>query len=188
MFAQFSGAVQSVSDVATHSERVLLARIARRDEAALKTLYDLYYPRLARFLLRVTRDPSIVIEIINDVFFVVWNKASEFRGDSSLSTWIFSIAYRRGARLFSRMRPTEVLQDGDLTQCDHAESEGLRRDLDKALERVSPEQRAVIELTYYFGYSYSEIGEILGCPENTVKTRMFHARRALRSVMEPNRK
>jgi len=170
--------------MATHSELALLARVGRRDEAALKTLYDLYYPRLARFLLRITRDPSTVIEIINDVFLVVWNTASEFRGDSSVSTWIFSIAYRKGARTLSRTRPTEVLHDERLTQCDHADSEGVRRDLDKALERVSPQQRAVIELTYYFGYTYSEIGQILGCPENTVKTRMFHARRALRNVME----
>jgi RNA polymerase sigma-70 factor, ECF subfamily len=175
---------QTFSRMATHSDRALLARIGRHDEAALKTLYELYYPRLARFLLRVTRDPSVVIEIINDVFFVIWNTASDFRGDSSVSTWIFSIAYRKGARTFSRTRPTEVLRDEDLTQSDHADSEGVRRDLDKALECLSPEQRAVVELTYYFGYSYSEIGQILGCPENTVKTRMFHARRALRSVME----
>lgn len=168
----------------THSERALLARIGRRDEAALKMLYDLYYARLARFLLRITRDASIVVEIINDVFLVIWNTASEFRGDSSVSTWIFSIAYRKGARTLRRRRPTEVLRDADLTQSDHADSEGVRRDLDRALERVSPEQRAVIELTYYFGYSYSEIGQILGCPENTVKTRMFHARRTLRSVLE----
>jgi RNA polymerase sigma-70 factor (ECF subfamily) len=168
----------------THSERELLARIERRDEAALRMLYDLYYPRLARFLLRITREPSLVVEIINDVFFVVWNKASEFRGDSSVSTWIFSIAYRKGARRLARTKPTEGLHEEDLTQGDHADSEGVRRDLDRALESVSPEQRAVVELTYYFGYSYAEIGQILGCPENTVKTRMYHARRALRSVME----
>ncbi len=170
--------------MSAHFERALLARIACRDEVALKALYDLYYPRLARFLLRVTRDPNTVIEIINDVFLVVWNKAAEFRGDASVSTWILSIAYRKGARTVARTKPTEMLHDEHLAHDDASELASLRRDLDKALARISPEQRAVVELAYFFGYSYSEIGEILGCPENTVKTRMFHARRVLRALME----
>jgi RNA polymerase sigma-70 factor, ECF subfamily len=169
-----------------HYEHELLTRIANHDEAALKLLYDLYYPRLARFLVRIVGNSHDVVEIINDVFFVVWNKAAEFRGEASVSTWILSIAYRKGARLLARTRPTIGLDDTDVSDPngDHALETAVDRDLQRALARISPEQRAVVELTYYFGYSYSEIGAIMGCPENTVKTRMFHARRTLRALME----
>lgn len=52
------------------------------------------------------------------------------------------------------------------------------------MTKLSPEHSAVVELSYYFGYSYMEIADILACPENTVKTRMFYARRMLRSLLE----
>jgi RNA polymerase sigma-70 factor (ECF subfamily) len=57
------------------------------------------------------------------------------------------------------------------------------RTLTHALATLSPEQRAVVELTYYHAYSYQEIAEITGCPVNTVKTRMFHARRRLAQLL-----
>ena len=53
----------------------------------------------------------------------------------------------------------------------------------QGLEKLPPEQRAVVELTYFHGHSYQEIGEIVGCPVNTVKTRMFHARAKLRKLL-----
>jgi RNA polymerase sigma-70 factor (ECF subfamily) len=166
-----------------HFEHELLRRIAHRDAAALKTLYDLYYARLARFLARVVGNANDAVEIINDVFLVVWNGAAAFRGDSSVSTWIFSIAYRKGLRLLARRKPTLQLEDGADPNGDHANGTALDRDIQRALARISPNQRSVVELTYYFGYSYSEIAKIMGCPENTVKTRMFYARRALRALM-----
>ena len=60
----------------------------------------------------------------------------------------------------------------------------LQQSLDQALQRLRPNHRSVVELTYRFGYSYSEIAEIVGCPVNTVKTRMFHARAQLRKILE----
>ncbi|MEM9209338.1 MAG: RNA polymerase sigma factor, partial [Pseudomonadota bacterium] len=53
-----------------------------------------------------------------------------------------------------------------------------------ALSRLSPEHRLVIELSYFQGNSYQEIAAIAGCPENTVKTRVFHARRRLQNIMQ----
>ncbi len=59
----------------------------------------------------------------------------------------------------------------------------LARVLAKAIGALSPEQRAVVELTFYRGFSYREVAEIVGCPVNTVKTRMFHARRRLSQLL-----
>ena len=63
---------------------------------------------------------------------------------------------------------------------DDAELEDL---LARALRKLPPEQRAVVELTYFYGFSYLEIAEIVSCPVNTVKTRMFHARRKLQPLL-----
>ena len=163
-------------------EQQLLRRIAQGDEGALERLYLDYYPRLARFVLRVTRDADLACEIINDVFMVIWRSAGQFRGESTVSTWILGIAYRRALKGVGRYRPPPV-PPGD-AETPHEEQQSRRLDIDSSLARLSHEQRATVELAYYFGYSYREIAEIMRCPENTVKTRMFHARRALRSLLE----
>ena len=163
-------------------EEELLKRIARGDQAALERLYGDYYPRLCRFVLRITRDVELAREIINDVFMVIWRSARQFRGDSAVSTWILGIAYRRALKSTSRSRSTPAPAVHADPPSDEAEARRL--DLDGGLARLSAEQRATVELAYYFGYSYREIAEIMGCPENTVKTRMFHARRTLKSLLE----
>ncbi len=163
-------------------EQELLQRIAGGDQAALEQLYGEYYPRLARFILRVTRDVELAREVINDVFLVVWRTAHRFRGDSSVSTWILGIAYRRALKSARRLPRLAELADDEPASGDALEDSRL--DIDSSLARLSHEQRATVELAYYFGYSYKEIAEVMDCPENTVKTRMFHARRTLKSLLE----
>lgn len=163
------------------TDHELLERIVDGDEDALAVLYRRYYRRLARFILRITGDVDLVTEVINDVFLVVWEKSGGFRGDASLSTWILGIAYRKALKALSKVRPWEPLTEASGSSHD---SGVVRLELDSSLARLSPEHRAVMELVYFFGYSYREIGEILQCPENTVKTRMYHARRALKSILE----
>ncbi len=165
--------------ITVSEERQLLTRIAAEDRAALSALYRLYFHRLERFVGRIAADRSMVEDIINEVFFVIWQKAGSFQGRSSPSTWILGIAYRKALKAVAREQRFAPLDPG-LSSGERAESLAEQRDLERLLGRLSPEQRAVMELTYFFGYSYREIGEILECPENTVKTRMFHARRSLR--------
>lgn len=164
------------------TEVELLDAVAEGKERALRELYDRYYPRLARFLVRMTQDDGLIAEIINDTFFVVWQKAAGFRGDSSPSTWIIGICYRKAMKALARQRPVEPLAAAEAATA----PESLENELiiGRAVARLRPKQRAIVILTYQFGYSYREIGEIVDCPENTVKTRMHHARKALKKLLE----
>ncbi len=167
-------------------EVALLVRIAAHDSAALKELYLLYHRRLARFLTRLTSRFEVAEEIINDTFWVVWQRAGDFRGASLVSTWILGIAYRRALKALQRLRPTPTVDEdasGEPSEEPWQQAE-LSEWLSVALARLPLEQRTVLELAYTVGHSCQEIAAIMECPVNTVKTRMFHARRKLRILLE----
>jgi len=165
-------------------ELALLRGIAAREVAAMTELYHLYHRRLARFLMRLTSRYELAEEIINDTFWVVWQRAGDFRGASRVSTWILGIAYRRALKTLQRQRPVvssdEVAEEPADEPWQRAE---LREWLGVALERLPLEQRMVLELSYHVGHSCEEIAQIMQCPVNTVKTRMFHGRRKLKSLL-----
>jgi RNA polymerase sigma-70 factor (ECF subfamily) len=169
----------------------LLRRVAAGDRKAFETLYHLYYRRVFAYLFKVTRRGELVEEVLNDVMFAVWTSAARFDGRSRLSTWIFGIAYHKALKALARQGRTAGEEGGreeeEPAPGDGPESLLTRREvastLGKALGALSPEQRAVVELTYYHELSYGEIAEIVGCPVNTVKTRMFHARRRLKEML-----
>ena len=171
-------------------DELLLERIAARDRAAFQELYHRYYQRLFGYVFKLTRRPELVEEAVNDTLLGVWQGAGSFHGRSRPSTWILGIAHRQALKALYRQRRVE--RDVEVTFEPREPEEGpesllarreLRGELGCALAQLPAEQRAVVELTYYQGCSYAEIGEILGCPVNTVKTRMFHARRRLRALL-----
>jgi RNA polymerase sigma-70 factor (ECF subfamily) len=166
----------------------LLARVAAGDRQAFRELYLGYHRRLARFLMRITRRYDLAEEIINDTLWIVWRKAGEFRGQSKVSTWIMGIAYRRALKALRHLNAGNVVlnpleESSALTSEDPQREADLRQWVDRALGQLPSEQRLVVELTYYQGLSCQEVGEIMECPVNTVKTRMFHARRKLRTLL-----
>lgn len=170
-------------------ELVLVERIAQGDRRAFEALYRCYFPRLRRFLERVTRRPQIVEEILNDTMLVVWRKAHTYNAHSKVSTWIFAIALRKALKALKRMdepiedeRSTDPITLWSVPERNMQQTE-LRASLTHALAFLSAEHRTVVELTYYEGYAYREIAEIMGCPVDTVKTRMFHARRKLKALL-----
>ena len=166
-------------------DRALLERIAQRDGAAMQELYHAYHRRLARFLMRLTSRYELAEEVINDTFIVVWQRAADFRGASQVSTWIFGIAYRRALKTLRSLRPLPPgLELEEEAHEEPAKQIELREWLGAALERLPAEQRMVVELAYHIGHSCEEIATIMDCPVNTVKTRMFHARRKLRALLE----
>jgi len=163
----------------------LIRAIAQEDRGAMAHLYDIYYPRLHRFLAGMLQDLELVPEVINDVMMIVWQKAAGFRMQSQVSTWIFGIAYRRALdSIRKHKRYREVLDEAPKeAPIDGSLNESLAfRDLNVFMKALTPEQMAVAKLTFEFGYSYPEIAEILQIPVNTVKTRMFHARKTMQKA------
>jgi RNA polymerase sigma-70 factor, ECF subfamily len=169
-------------------ESELMARVARRDRRAFEELYNLYHRRLARFLTRLTHRYELAEEIINDTFWVVWRRAPDFRGDSQPSTWIMGIAYRKARNAFrsaARTRARERLEGPVVLPAadEPVRAAELRDWLGHALERLPVEQRMAVELCYELGFSCEEIAQIMSCPVNTVKTRLFHARAKLQKLL-----
>jgi RNA polymerase sigma-70 factor (ECF subfamily) len=169
-------------------ERALLERISQGDRDAFRDLYLRYHRRLARFLSRVTRGREDAEEVINDTLWIVWQRAGEFRNASRVSTWIMGIAYRRALKLIRRAATHAriVALDGgepEAVAVDALELADRQQLLERALATLPVEQRLVLEFTYYLDHSCEEIAEIMECPVNTVKTRMFHARRKLRTIL-----
>lgn len=166
----------------------MLERIAvDRDRVAFDEFYALYYPRLERFIRRTIHGDHDVQEIINETLYVVWERALTFNRTSKPSTWVFGIAFRKIRSSLSRRRVQPV---GDSVAVEEAGDGGawfgqLEVDdwLEYALARLTPEHRAVVELVYHQGLHYREIAEILDCPVDTVKTRMFYARVRLKEAL-----
>ena len=168
----------------------LLQRVAIKDKVAFERLYARFYPLLTRYLTRVVRRPEMVEEVVNDTLFVVWEKAEQFQGRSKVSTWITGIAYLKGIKALDKLKVQPEAQAEAIHEADDIEESrdliarlGLDEWLSHGLDRISVEQRSVVELTYFSGYSYQEIADIMDCPVNTVKTRMFHARRRLAKLL-----
>jgi RNA polymerase sigma-70 factor (ECF subfamily) len=174
---------------AAETELDLLARVRAGDRSAFEELYRSYHPRLTRFLQTLMRRPTLVEEVLNDTMMVLWDRPDSFHGASKLSTWLFSIAYRKAMK--GLRKQDEALEDRDWERrvspdarpdesTDHAR---VHRLLLEAMTELSPAHRAVVDLTYFHELGYREIAAILDCPVDTVKTRMFHARRHLRKQL-----
>lgn len=167
------------------SERRLLARIAVRDRDALSRLYLAYHGRLFKFVYRLSGSYTIAEELVNDTMMTVWQKADSFRGASKVSTWIFGIAWRQTMRRLSRNKLRFVDFD-DLDTLPATGQTNVDREnwIQRGLQALPPDQRTTVILVFYLGLTYRETAEITDCPVNTVKTRMFHARKKLKKLLD----
>ncbi len=171
-------------------DALLMQRIVRRDVAAFEQLYRAMHGRLSRFVTNMVRQPQTVEEVVNDTMLVVWTKPESFAGTSKLSTWIFGIAYRKALKALARH--DEPVDDSHLSSLadTHHGPEALARhhllghSIGTAMAALMPIHRAVVELAYVHDMGYREIAEIMECPVDTVKTRMFHARRKLQRSLQ----
>ncbi len=173
-------------EVTVVEDRELLTLIAqKRDKEALKELYDRYRHPLGGFLRRKLYQDKLVDEVYNDVMMTLWQKADTFRGDSKVSTWIFGIAYRTClSHSRKETKHTSGSVDYELEEVGGDEESGAVESLRAAITELSADHRTVIEMAYFYGHSIAEISQMIDCPLNTVKTRLFHARQKLKNIMQ----
>jgi RNA polymerase sigma factor (sigma-70 family) len=168
----------------------LIGQVAAGDRHAFEVLYRAYFHRLTRFLNRMTRSVQLIEEIVNDVMLVVWQKAGSFDGSCKVSTWVFAIAYRKACKALHKLdEPLDYSADAQVSAQDgqperQFEQLCMAHALDDALDTLPLAQRAAFQLTFYHDMSCAEIADIMDCPVNTVKTRLFHARRRLAPLFE----
>jgi RNA polymerase sigma-70 factor, ECF subfamily len=175
----------------TTSDEDLVKRVAGGDRLAMQTLFSRHQMRVFRFVLRMVRDESVAEDMISEVFLDLWRQADRFEARSSVSTWLLAIA-RNKALSALRKRREASLEDGVAEAiADEADDPAVilqKQDKGAAMraciDRLSVEHREVIDLVYYHETSVEEVAQIVGIPENTVKTRLFHARKKLSELLK----
>lgn len=171
----------------------LLRLISQGDQKAFSELYLRYQPQLVRYYARMLRnDLAQAADLVDEALFDVWRSAGNFAGKSKPSTWIYTITRNK---VVSWLRKTSelTLEDEKLleTLVDPAANphedlvlDDMKRQLLRLMDQLTEEHREVLKLTYFEEKPVKEVATLLGISENTVKTRMFYARKRLSQLLE----
>jgi RNA polymerase sigma-70 factor (ECF subfamily) len=168
------------------SDGDLIQRVALGDTYSMGVVYTRHSVRVYRFILRFIDNEAVAEEVVNEVFLDVWRSATKFEGRSQVSTWLLALA-RHKALAMRRRRSTEPLPDAaeesieDTSDDPEIAMQRKQRStmLLNCLAMLSPAHREIIHLVYYHGKTISDAAAIIGIAQNTVKTRMFYARKRL---------
>jgi RNA polymerase sigma-70 factor (ECF subfamily) len=183
--------VTSAGRQASYTSDVPLIRsIAAGDKHAMQILFARHNVRVFRFLVRFVGDKSAAEDLVSEVFLDVWRQAGRFQGRSQVTTWLLAIA-RNKALLALQRRSTEELDEEAVAAVEDTDNDPeltIHTRLTSAillhcLTQLSPPHREIIDLVYYHEKSTDEVAEITGVPQNTVKTRMFYARKRIAELM-----
>jgi RNA polymerase sigma-70 factor, ECF subfamily len=180
----------SQSFLTTIADEMLIALIAAHDRGAMGALFVRHKVRVFRFLTRILGDAARAEDLTSEVFIEVWRRAGQFQARSKVSTWILAIAHYKAAsalrrKSFDRLDDSAVAAIADPLDDPEAAAQkancgAILRD---CLKQLSPPHREVIDLIYYHEQSITDVARIVGVPENTVKTRAFHARKRIGQMM-----
>lgn len=170
----------------------LLRRIAARDQAAFRTLYDLFARRVYAFLVhRFSHRESLAEEVVSDTLLHVWKSPASFRGESAFATWLIGVARFKMLERLRRDEPEnediDAIDEGLLvepTRPDDVAALRQRSDGVRAcLDHLPAEQRECMHLAYYEGWTLDEIGEQMRIQRETVGTRIFYARKKIQACL-----
>ncbi len=157
----------------------------------MQALYARHHVKVFRFVLRLVRNEASAQDLISEVFLDVWRQADRFEGRAAVSTWILAIARFKALSAMRRRKEAELdeetaeaVEDGADTPEVALQKKDKGEILRRCLTKLSPDHREIIDLVYYHEKSVEEVAEIVDIPENTVKTRMFYARKKLAELLK----
>ena len=186
-----AAARQSIIALQATSDEMLLESIADGSKSAMHILYARHNVRVYRFILRIVRDTMVAEDLVSQVFLDVWRTAKQFEGRSQVSTWLLSIARFKALTALRQRRFEDIDQEEVREIADEADTPETSLDrsntsaiLRACVAKLSPAHREIINLVYYHEKSVEEVGEIIGIPQSTVKTRMFYARKQLADLLK----
>lgn len=183
-----------VATAADDADRAVLTRVAAGELDALDALYDRYKTMAYSIAYRITNDPTLAEDVVQDAFLGAWRNASRYvEGKGSVKTWLLSIVHHRAIDAVRRRRPTTDIPGEDEgpppTQlrlpdvwgqvAANLDAEAVR----SALAVLSGVQREAIELAYFSGLTQVEIAERTATPLGTVKSRMRLGMLAMRATL-----
>lgn len=170
----------------------LLVLIAEGDKQAFASFYRALEKPLFNFINLKLNDSFQSADLLHDVFIEVWKGAARFEGRSAVKTWVFGIAYRKVMDVFRKGGKMKYVAEIPDQPDDSPTAEQSIYATQKAehvrhcLAQLKPEHRSVIELAFFEDFGYRQISEVIGAPEGTVKTRVFHAKKLLMHCLKQN--
>lgn len=169
-----------------HTNMGLLRKVSKGDEEAFKQLYDLTHKKVYFYLYRLLKGKESTEDILVETYTEVWRCAKNFRGESMVTTWIISIARNlainelRKVKSHNNVDQFPNLLDGTVQDTEHFDK---KRIFKKAMLALSIKHREILDLVFFHEMTYQEVSAMLGIPINTVKTRVFYAKEALREIL-----
>lgn len=188
--------MSSISILAEQEDKehlALLNTIIKGDEKAMNALYRKLSRRIYAFALRRLSTPQVAEEVVVETMFEVWKHAERFAGQSKVSTWVLGIAKykvldkmrQKGTRVMQEIdEETNVIEDASPSAFEQIAEKQEAKHVSQCLETLPDEQRECMHLVFFEELGFADIAQIQQCPENTIKTRMFHARRKMRECIE----
>ncbi|MFC2990601.1 MULTISPECIES: RNA polymerase sigma factor [Halomonas] len=172
----------------SRDDGALLAAMAHRNMDALESFYRRHQQRVYRFLMSRLNDPFVANDLLNDTMLEAWRAAGGFRGQSRATSWLLGIAHHKVLDYWRQQgrRSFEEIDDNLADETPAADIEAAieaandQSHLNECLSRLKPEHREVLHLAFFEELDYQDIGRILGIPEGTVKSRMFHAKKSIK--------
>ncbi|MCG6659091.1 sigma-70 family RNA polymerase sigma factor [Halomonas campisalis] len=166
----------------------LLTAIANQEMPALSELYRRHQRRVYHFVLSKLNDPFTANDLLNDTMLEVWRSAGRFQGRARVTTWLLSIAHHKVLDLWRQQgrRQSTELDETMIDESPGADVEAVtlavrdKERLAQCMARLSTEHREILHLVFFEELNYEEIGQIIGIPEGTVKSRVHHAKKLLK--------